>query len=66
MFVKDLECLESGKAVPRSTLYHLDPVIGSDGLVHIKGRLHYAELSGEVRHPIIVLKGHLALLLRRS
>ena len=55
-YPKEIEALSRGQ---------LDPCIGKDGLLHIKGRLQHSELSYEEKHPVIVPKVHLAKLLIR-
>ncbi len=56
---------KDNKVSSKSSLYRLSPCLGEDGLLRLKGRLDQAELSYDSKHPIIVPKGHLALLLLR-
>ena len=66
-FGAEIEALKQGKPVAKSSsLYSLSPMIGRDGLVHIGGRLENAELSYAEKHPLILPKCHLAVLLIRS
>ncbi|XP_064650937.1 uncharacterized protein LOC135502212 [Lineus longissimus] len=66
-FGKELELLKQGKPVVKSSpLYSLSPMISSDGLIRIGGRLGNAELSYAEKHPIILPKCRLSVLLIRS
>ena len=56
---------EKGKVSKSSPLLKLTPFLCSDGLLRVKGRLQFAGLSEDSRHPVIVPKGHLGLLLAR-
>jgi hypothetical protein len=57
--------LTSGKVgkVHQGCPSELDPFIGKDNLLRIKGRLQQANLSYGEKHPVILPKGHLAKLL---
>lgn len=62
----ELESLHKGHLVAKSSsIAKLSPFIGEDGLLRVKGRLEFAELSYDERHPIILPKSHLSLLLVR-
>ena len=56
---------EKGKISKSSPLLKLSPFLCADGLLRVKGRLQFAGLSEDSRHPVIVPKGHLGLLLAR-
>ena len=56
---------ETGKVSKSSPLFKLTPFLCSDGLLRVRGRLQFAGLSEDSRHPVIVPKGHLGLLLAR-
>ena len=54
------------KFVPRtSSLLKLSPFVGEDGLLRVRGIIQFAGLLYDSQHPIIIPKGHLALLLAR-
>ena len=62
----EIKALKKGIPVPRtSSLFKLSPFLGKDGLIRIQGRLQFANLPEDSQHPIIVPKGHLAILLAR-
>ena len=64
---QECEDLESGSTVSRrSRIHKLSPYMGEDGLLRVRGRLENTELTYEEKHPIIVPKGHFAVLLVRS
>ena len=49
-----------------STISKLDPSVDSNGLLRVGGRLKYANLNDDVKHPIILLKNnHVTSLLIR-
>lgn len=65
-FPGEIDNLKQGKALPKgSPVAKLNPFIGSDGLMRVKGRLQMSELSYEDKHPIILQSNHAALLLVR-
>lgn len=65
-FLQEIEDLKKGTPVSkRSKIYKLSPYLDDDGLLRIKGRLDYSDMSFESKHPIIVPTGHLATLLVR-
>lgn len=67
-FAGEIRALREGKAVPsNSPIHRLGPFLSEDdGLLRIRGRLQFSELSYEEKHPIILPKGHLATLLVRE
>ena len=66
-FSEDINRLKEGKVVRKgSPLFKLSPFIGEDGLLRLGGRLQMSEtLSFDEKHPIVLPKGHVALLLVR-
>ena len=63
---EEIRCLSAGKKLPKgSPLAKLTPFIDSDGLIRVRGRLQYSELSYDSSHPIILPKSHLSMLLVR-
>ena len=62
----ELACLADGVSLNKgSSIQKLNPFIGDDGLLRVCGRLQFSELSFEEKHPIILPKGHAALLIVR-
>lgn len=41
-----------------SKIADLDPFLNENGILRLGGRLHYADEAEEIRHPIIISKGH--------
>jgi hypothetical protein len=65
-FGADIESLEkSGSLLKGSSLRGLDPFMGEDGLLRIKGRLQLSDLSFSEKHPVILPKGHVSKLIVR-
>ena len=65
-FTQEFEDLQKGDSVSRrSKIFKLSPYLEKDGLLRIKGRLDYSDMSFESKHPIIIPAGHLAILLVR-
>ncbi|KAK3873849.1 hypothetical protein Pcinc_021180 [Petrolisthes cinctipes] len=65
-YSQEFEALSKGKAIPQnSPICKLDPFIGDDGLLRVKGRLEEADMLYESKHPIIIPSGHVAQLLIR-
>jgi hypothetical protein len=63
----ELKALRQGQSISKSSsLDQLGPFLGSDGLLRVKGRIQHSELSYGEKHPVILPKGHLAVLLIRS
>lgn len=58
--------LKNGKTVSRSSpLFKMKPFLGEDGLLRMKGRLQCSELSFNEKHPILLPKCHISMLLCR-
>ncbi|XP_070075509.1 uncharacterized protein [Drosophila takahashii] len=58
-FSSDIHLLKRGKAVANSsTLRTLSPMVCKNGLLRVGGRLSNSLLPEEVKHPIILPKGH--------
>jgi hypothetical protein len=54
-FGEDIQRLKKGLSLHRnSSLLKLDPMIGSDGLLRVKGRLQRSALDWNEQHPIIL------------
>ena len=66
-FLMEFEALRQGRYIcPKtSSLYKLNPFIGEDQLLRVKGRLQFSDLKFDEKHPIILPKCHLAVLLVR-
>lgn len=65
-FPEDYKRLQKGEAVQKSSALHkLDPMMGSDGLIRVKGRLQQSDLEYAEKHPVILPKCHLTKLLVR-
>ena len=65
-FSEEFECLENGKSISKSSvLFKLQPFIDNQGLLRMRGRIQLSPLSFDEKHPIIIPKGHFALLLAR-
>ena len=63
---KEIASLQSGQLVHKaSSIVKLSPFLGDDGLLRVGGRIQFAKLSFEEKHPIILPKSHLSLLLVR-
>ncbi|XP_018307115.1 uncharacterized protein [Mycetomoellerius zeteki] len=59
--------LKVGVSMPRtSALRRLNPVLGSDGLIRVGGRLSLSPFDPASRHPIILGLGHVSQLLIRD
>jgi len=58
--------LSKGQSVPKSSsIAKFNPFLSEDGVIRMQGRLHFADLSYEEKHPIILPKTQFALLLVR-
>ncbi|XP_044312747.1 uncharacterized protein LOC123037190 [Drosophila rhopaloa] len=56
---KEYGCLSQGRPCPqKSKLISLRPIIGSDGLLRVGGRLQNANLDYDTQHPILLPKDH--------
>ena len=65
-YATELAALRHGRSVPKSSsIVKLTPFIAEDGLLRVQGRLQRSPLSWDEKHPIILPKSHLALLLTR-
>jgi len=65
-YPEEFQALEKKEQVSRkSTIYKLSPYVGKDGLLRVRGRLQCADLTYEEKHPIIIPRGHLAVLIVR-
>ena len=65
-FPEEVKSLETGLPVRKdSPLYKLSPYIDKVGLLRVQGRLDFADLSDEEKHPIIIPKSHLAMVIVR-
>ena len=65
-FQEEIHALQAGSHVKKgSSLYQLSPFIDDKGLLRVQGRLEFARLTNEEKHPIILPKGHFALLVVR-
>ena len=60
-FKDELSCLQKTKTNNKisntSCIVKLGPIL-KDGLIHVKGRLHQAQIDDDARHPIILPKNH--------
>ena len=65
-FGDEIKALQQGKLISKnSSLLKLDPFLGEDGLLRVKGRLQESDLTYDEKHPILLPKGHLSKLLVR-
>ena len=65
-FSAELDALRKGRKIPKcSPLVKLSPFVAEDGFLRVQGRLQFSQLSWEEKHPIILPKSHLTLLLTR-
>lgn len=65
-FGREIQALMANKEIKSgSPLYRLNPFIDDDGLLKVQGRLKFAKLSYDERHPIILPKCHETYLLVR-
>ncbi|XP_064649968.1 uncharacterized protein LOC135501660 [Lineus longissimus] len=63
---REIEALRKGKPLPRDSAHkELDPFLDKTGLLRMKGRLQFSELSYDSKHPIILPKGRVSYLLVR-
>ncbi len=59
VFAKEIDQIKNGEKLSKgSALVKLNPVIDSDGLLRVGGRLDRAELTIEERHPVILPGSH--------
>ena len=65
-YSKELVALQGGRPLPNSScIKKLSPFLGNDGLLRVEGRLQFADIPDETRHPVIIPRGHMATLLAR-
>ena len=65
-YPNEISALRLSKPLPKgSSLFKLDPFLDDHGLLRIKGRLEFSDLSYESKHPVIIPNGHVAKLLVR-
>ncbi|XP_076037767.1 uncharacterized protein LOC143023139 [Oratosquilla oratoria] len=63
-YENERNALSQGKPIPRiSSLIRYDPFLDSNGLLRVKGRLQYSDLSYDSKHPIIIPNCHVAKLI---
>ena len=66
VFSEEFASLSAGESVSRrSSIYKLTPFLGEHGLIRVQGRLQFSGLSEDAKHPIILPRCHLSLLLAR-
>ncbi|XP_043199123.1 uncharacterized protein LOC122368878 [Amphibalanus amphitrite] len=66
-FSGEWSALEKRQSLPKgSRLIGLDPFIADDRLLRVRGRLEFSDLMYEEKHPILLPKCHLAVLLARE
>lgn len=65
-FPDEYAALSMGKELSsRSSLVKLKPFLGDDGLMRIGGRLQFSHLPYDTRHPVILPKCHVSMLIVR-
>ena len=64
VYGRELEALRQGQSVVRDSSI-ASPFLGTDGLLRVGGRVEHSHLTYDEKHPIIIPKGHFALLLVR-
>jgi hypothetical protein len=65
-FPEDYALLKDGQVIKKSSpLYKCAPFVDDDGLMRVGGRLQRSSLSYDEKHPILIPKSHLAILLVR-
>ncbi|KAJ8032042.1 hypothetical protein HOLleu_25452 [Holothuria leucospilota] len=64
-FMEFLALRKNGSVPNTSPIASLNPYLADDEILRIKGRLQLSELSYEEKHPVILPKCHLSLLLVR-
>ena len=66
VYSQETTALKEGKSQPSSsTLSKFSIFLDEDGLLRLKGRIQFSNLSYGEKHPLIIPKGHLTLLLVR-
>ncbi|XP_046585211.1 uncharacterized protein LOC124292203 [Haliotis rubra] len=65
-FRTEIDCVRSGSRIPsNSTILSLNPYLNEDGLLCVGGRLRYSQIDVKQKTPVIIPKGHVAVLLVR-
>ncbi|KAG1682986.1 hypothetical protein GQR58_010380 [Nymphon striatum] len=63
----DKSCLlKDNKLRKGSSLINLSPFLDEDGLLRVGGRIQFSDLSYDEKHPVIIPKCHLAVLIIRN
>lgn len=58
-FSREIERLSKAKCVDKtSRIFTLDPILGTDGVLRVGGRLRHSELSYQRKHPMILPKSN--------
>ena len=66
-YAEEIAALRQGRSISRaSKIAKLSPFLSEDGLLRVSGRIQFAKLSYEEKHPIILPKSHVSTLLVRS
>ena len=66
-YSEELCALGQGQSVSKkSEIYKLSLFLGDDGLLRLQGRLQHSGLPEEEKHPVIIPKCHLSVLLARQ
>ena len=64
---EEIPSLSLGRSISRtSKITKLSPFLSDDGLLRVGGRMQFDKLSYEEKHPIILPKSHVSMLLVRS
>ena len=54
-FSREIQCLKKGKPIPHdSSILKLTPKLDENGLLRLSGRLRRADISNELKYPIII------------
>lgn len=65
-FPEEVRALREGRPISKSSsLYKLTPYLADDNLLRVEGRLHQSDLTFDEKHPILLPRCHLAVLLVR-
>ena len=64
---EEIASLRRGLSFPKtSSIAKLSPFLSQEGLLRVGGRIQFAKLSFEEKHPVILPKSHVSMLLVRS
>ena len=64
---EEIASLRRGLSIPKtSSIAKLSPLLSQEGLLRVGGRIQFAKLSFEEKHPVILPKSHVSMLLDRS